>query len=573
MDERWLLRRTPSPAFLHQVPEIHPLLAKVLYARKFDTPSAARDFLSSRAIFEDPFALPDMPAAVERIRRAIERGEHIVVYGDFDVDGITATALLVSALERLGAQVTPYIPDRFEEGYGLNKAALESLRRAGTDLIITVDCGIRSPEEARHAREIGLDLIITDHHTVPAELPPALAVINPKREDSRYPFGELAGVGVAYRIAQALFASFSRGPLGVVEEWLDLVALGTVADIVPLLGENRTLVLTGLERLRQGARAGVRALMEVAGVRPETLGGRSIAFRLAPRLNATGRLEHALLSYRLLTARTIEEALPLATALNDLNQERQRLLEAQVAEAESQVNPSEPFFFVEGETYHEGIVGLVASRLVEAYYRPAFVMRRGSETTRGSARSVQNFHITYALDACADYLIRYGGHAQAAGFTLRSRDLGAFRERLAAYCAEHLTGEHLQRARYVDAIIQLNELDAEGVRALDLLEPFGAGNPEPTFASLGVEIVSAKPFGQEGRHLRLIIRQGERYAEAVSFRDRRFSNAFRPGDRVDLIYSPEIHVWQGQETLQLVILAMRPAVDSPAVQISSARIS
>ena len=559
MAERWILRRTPSPAFLQKVPDLHPLLAKVLYARKFDTPEAARTFLTAPKALGDPFTLPDMPTAVERIREAIARQERIAIYGDFDVDGITATALLVSALERLGAEVVPYIPDRFDEGYGLNKGALEILRKQGTGLVITVDCGIRSPDEARYAREIGLDLIITDHHTAPADLPPALAVINPKREDSAYPFGELAGVGVAYQLAQALFSAWPGHSPEEVDDWLDLVSLGTVADIVPLLGENRFLVRAGLARFRQGVRPGISALMEISGVNAESLGGQDIAFRLAPRLNATGRLEHALLSYRLLMARSLEEALPLATTLNDLNQERQRLLEAQLAEAETHIDADTPFLFVEGEAYHEGIVGLVASRLVEGYYRPAFVMRRGPEFTRGSARSVQNFHITRALDACAELLIRYGGHAQAAGFTLLSRDITSFRERLQAYCAEHLKAEHLQRARYVDAIIRLEDLDGEGVAALRALEPFGAGNPEPALAVEGAEIISARPFGAEGQHTRLIIRQGERYAEAVAFRQRPLGEVFRPGARVDLIFSPELRSWQGQETLQLVLSAARPA--------------
>lgn len=559
MGERWVLRRNPSPAFLQKVPDIPPLVAKVLYARKFDTPSAARAFLLGQEALGDPFALPDMAPAVARVQEALARQERIAVYGDFDVDGITATALLVSALEHLGAQVTPYIPDRFEEGYGLNTGALEALRREGVGLVITVDCGIRSPDEARYAREIGLDLIITDHHTPPAELPAALAVINPKREDSAYPFGELAGVGVAYRFAQALFSALPGHSPDDVEEWLDLVALGTVADVVPLLGENRSLVRAGLERIRQGMRPGLSALMDAAGVEALTLGGQGIAFRLAPRLNATGRLEHALLSYRLLTARSLQEALSLATTLNDLNQERQRLLEAQVMEAEAHIDPAEPFFFVEGEIYHEGIVGLVASRLVEGHYRPAFVMRRGPEWTRGSARSVQDFHITRALDACADLLIRYGGHAQAAGFTLLSRDIAPFRERLRAYCAQHLKKEHLERARYVDAIIGLEELDAEGVYGLRALEPFGAGNPEPALAAVGVEVISVRPFGAEGQHVRLIVRQGDRYAEAVAFRQRSFLDVLRLGARVDLIFSPEIRVWQGQETLQLVLSAARPA--------------
>jgi single-stranded-DNA-specific exonuclease len=558
-----------------QYADLHPLVAKVLYARHIETVAEISSFLSLAADEADPFALPDMGIAVQRIVQAIADGERIVVYGDFDVDGITATALLVSALGCLGARVSPYIPDRFEEGYGLNCATLEQIRADGADLLVTVDCGIRSPMEVSHAQGLGLDVILTDHHSAPPELPPALAVISPKRPDSAYPFRDLAGVGVAYRLVQALstVAPTSLGALLQPDDWLDLVALGTVADVAPLVGENRGLVGRGLQSLRNLRRPGVVALIEAARVSADALSSQDIAFRLAPRLNATGRLEHAMLAYALLTCDDVGEARRMAAGLERLNTERQELLAQQVTLAEASVGPDDLLIFVQGAEYHEGIVGLVASRLVDRHHRPTLVMRTGEETTRGSARSPalvvkpqaalgegagrNEFSITRALEECSDLLTRYGGHAQAAGYTLPTDRLPAFRERLVRYCERVLDPDSLRRTHRVDAIISLDELDESVPAALHALGPFGEGNPAPAFASEGLEIVGLRPLGNEGQHVRLTARQNGRTLEAIAFRQGHIATDYAIGDRIDLLYQPEINTWRGQDRLQLVVIASR----------------
>ncbi len=559
---QWFLRRRQPEHLPASLGGLDPIVARVLYARKLEDAQALSAFLDpSRESAGDPFDLQDMAPAVERLWRAIADDEPIAVYGDFDADGVSATALLTLALTRLGARVTPYIPDRFSESYGLNCPALEHLHGEGVRLVVTVDCGIRSPIEVAFGRELGLDLIVTDHHTVPAgKLPPALAVINPKREDSAYPFRDLAGVGVAYRLAQAL-AQARTAPRAAdwdPREYLDLVALGTVADIVPLLGENRALVAEGLHRLRHAPRVGLRALMAAAGVAPERLDATGIAFRLAPRMNAAGRLEHATLAYELVTSDIPDRAEALAAELGRVNERRQQLLEQQFAQAQAQVAENEGLLFVDGPDYHEGIVGLVASRLVESYARPALVMRRGDEWTRGSARSLEGFHITHALDACADLLARYGGHAQAAGFTLATANLEPLRARLGDYAREHLDPAAMQPRLMVDAIVGLADLSEETPRALAALGPFGEGNPEPLLATRGLRLVALRAVGRDSRHLRLTVSDGSRYIEGIAFRQVEWAGQFRPGDLVDVAYQPSLNEWQSAVALQLVVQAMRP---------------
>ncbi|MCD6518864.1 MAG: single-stranded-DNA-specific exonuclease RecJ [Anaerolineae bacterium] len=565
--QRWFLRRRRPPKdFLSRFPELDPVLARVLYARKIDTPAKVYAFLAGKGELANPFSMAGMNQAVARLRQALRRGEHIVVYGDFDVDGISATALLVSALRLMGAHVSPYIPDRFTESYGLNKEALKRLRQEGAQVVVTVDCGIRSVEEVRYARSLGLEMIITDHHTVPEELPPALAVIDPKRPDCPYPFKELSGVGVAYRLAEALFRVQSRmgdlkGEEAAPAQFEDLVALGTVADIVPLVGENRLLAIRGLRKLRENPRVGLYALMKVAGLDPEQVDSRAISFRLGPRLNAAGRLEHAKLAYSLLMTSSPKEAEHLAAELQRVNQQRQALLERQVEEARALLGEEGDrlVLIVDGPNFHEGVVGLVASRLAEEFYRPALVMHRGEEMTRGSARSIEGFHITHALDACADLLLRYGGHAQAAGFTLPTSSLRAFRERLENYCEENLDEETLLRRYSVDAIVSLEELHLATPAALAQMEPFGAGNPEPLLAALALRLVRVRAVGQEGAHLQLQFADGQRVVKGIAFRQGELAGELRPGELVDVLFRPAVDEWNGQKRLQLYVEAIRKA--------------
>jgi len=559
--ERWYLKRRESLRFVQQHADLDPVVAKVLYARKIDTPHKIDAFLHGDGQLEDPFRMAGMDQAVARIRQALEGDEQIVIYGDFDADGVCATALLVCALKDLGGRVAPHIPDRFSEGYGLNIETLDELGKQGARLIVTVDCGIRSADEVAYAQAHGLDVIVTDHHSVPEELPPALAVIDPKRPDCPYAFKGLAGVGVAYRLVDALCRDLTGGGRSDLDpdQFLDLVALGTVSDIVPLTGENRILVRRGLGRMRASPRVGLRELLKIARVDGQKVDSQAIAFRLGPRLNAAGRLRSAMLAYDLLVAESAEDARRLSSVLNQINVERQQLLSRQVERAHDLLGDDDgrKMLVVDDADFHEGIVGLVASRLTDEFYRPSLVMRRVQEATRGSARSIEGFHITHALDACSDLLTRYGGHARAAGFTLPSDNLIAFRKRLESYGAAHLTEETLTPHHSVDAIVPLEEINEDTPAALSLLEPFGEGNPEPAFATIGLRLLDLRTVGREGQHLRLRVGDGNRSLPAIAFRQGHRASDFAPGDMVDLIYQPMLNEWRGAASLQLRVTAMR----------------
>lgn len=553
--ERWVLRRRYDEGFQLSVPWLDPILARILYARHIDSPASIHQYLAPpEAPSSDPLMLPDMPLAVERIEAALAADEQIVVYGDFDADGMCATALLVSALRRRGARVKAYIPDRFDEGYGLNAAAVESIYAEGTRLLITVDCGIRSYTEVALARAIGLEVIITDHHSVPDALPPANAVVDPKRPDSRYPFSELSGTGVAYALAQTLLGS-------AAEEYLDLVAVATVADIVPLCDENRALVRVGLERLRHQPRPGLAALMQAAGVVAEQARSSDVAFRLAPRLNAAGRLANARLGYDLLASETIDEARPLAAELDALNQKRQELLEQQCHQARQLLapQPDDLCLFVAAEGLHQGLVGLIASRLCEEHYRPAFVMTASDGAYTGSARSIEGFHVTRALEGCADLLLRFGGHEAAAGFTLPVDNYDVFASRLLAQAADALSDQDLVPSRRVDAIVSLGELSVQTPLALDALGPFGEGHPEPLLASRGVVIREVRRMGRDGRHLPLRVSHDNGSIKCVGWGMGALGEQYAAGQCVDLLYSPEVDTYNGNASLQLSLVSMRPA--------------
>ena len=579
--QRWRLRRRESPDAVAEISRFlvqqgpalgideaawlaDPVLARVLYARKI-LPLEIPSFLAGRDSLGDPFQMAGMARAVTRLRQALHTNDPIVVYGDFDADGVSATVLLVDALRQLGAQVEAYIPDRFSEAYGLNTPALQALRQGGARVVVTVDCGVRSVEEVRYAQSIGLDVIITDHHSVPQEIPSAVAVINPKQPGCRYPFKQLSGVGVAFKLAEALFRVTRQmerrtGDGMDAQRYIDLVALGTVADIVPLVDENRLLVRQGLTLLRNAPRPGVAALMAQAGVRQQMTSSTDIGFRLAPRLNAAGRIKSARLAYDLLSTTSTEVGQALAEELGAVNQQRQTLLENQVQQARQILgdNASQPVLFVDSPDFHEGIVGLIASRLVDEYHRPALVMRRGPQTTRGSARSIEGFHITAALDSCAQLLARHGGHERAAGFTLPTENLEPLRQHLMEFGRAHLDEEILSSHYLVDAIVPLADLQASTSDALALLEPFGEQNPEPALATLGVRIVSLRVVGDQGKHLQLQVSDGSRYVPAIAFRQGHRVTEFEVGQFVDLIYRPNLNEWQGQTSLQLVVQAIRP---------------
>ncbi len=563
IEQQWRLKRRSPSDLRERMPGLDPVVARVLYARKIDTPAAVQAFLRADDAVGDPMEMADMPAALARIQYALEARERIIVYGDFDADGVCATALLVSGLRSLGANVGHYIPDRFDEGYGLNRDALEYLRDQGAQLVITVDCGVRSVAEAERAREIGLDLIVTDHHSLGSDLPPAVAVIDPKREDCAYPFKELAGVGLAYQLVSALYraAAGSGGQVEPVERYLDLVALGTVADVAPLLGENRTLVRRGLAVLGASERPGLRALIAASDLRPSDIDSQAIGFRLGPRINAAGRLATAQVAYDLMMTTDKAEAEAIAHRLDAINRERQELLARQLQLAREQLGDGagEMILIVQGPEYHEGIVGLIAGRLTEGLYRPSLVMKRNHDTATGSARSIETFHITKALDACKELLLRHGGHARAAGLTLPTHNLPALVSHLKQYAAAHLDASKLQRRFLVDAIVPLDEIHEGVPEALAALEPFGEGNPEPSLATLGLKLLSMRTCGQAGKHLRMEVSDGSRAVPVIAFRQGDMASRLRLGQSIDLVYRPTINEWRGQRSLQLSAHAIRPS--------------
>jgi single-stranded-DNA-specific exonuclease len=546
----------------------------MLFNRGLATDAEARDYLNARPGFEtDPFLLAGMGAAADRIRFAIQHAEPIAIYGDYDVDGVTATALLVQTIHALGGQARPYIPKRFDEGYGLNTNALDLLKEEGTKLVVTVDCGIRSIDEAAHARHLGLDLIISDHHGPASSLPDALAIINPKQQGDGYPDKDLAGVGLAYKLAQALIGPGSgqsearqgsdAGPGGLnTDALLDLVALGTVADLAPLAGENRSLVRRGLRQLRQTPRQGLLSLASVAGLDIRKANAGHIGFILGPRLNAAGRLESALAAYDLLTTDDFMEGGRLAQQLEIQNRDRQNITRRIQAEAETIAVSEDPdglLLFAAAEGFNSGVVGLAAARLVDTYYRPAIVAEIGPETTRGSCRSIPEFHITDALDRCRDLLVRHGGHAAAAGFTVRTENLPELKMRLKAIAAEALADQELRPTLAADCEISLDQLDSQLMTYLSYLQPTGYGNPEAVFVSRDVRVQRSRSIGSEGRHLKLSLSDGRLTFDAIGFRMGHLEFDYLPPRRADILYTFELNEYNGRTSFQLNLKDIKPA--------------
>jgi single-stranded-DNA-specific exonuclease len=561
--KRWQIASPVGEEQLAQLPDLPSLVVQLLHNRRINEPGAARDFLAGRVTDHQPFLMRGIDEAVARLRQAIRHGEKIAVYGDFDTDGVTATALLVQTLSALEAQVEPYIPHRVDEGYGLNLNALRGLYRKGVRVVVTVDCGIRSIEEVKEASK-GLDLIVTDHHRVGADLPPAVAVINPKQPNCPYPYKGLAGVGIAFKLAQRLLQVQGRMKQDcelTEESLLDLVALGTVADLAPLLGENRSLVKRGLEVLNKPVRPGVEALMADAGLRRGEVDATAIGFRLGPRLNAAGRIDTAMLAYQLLTSRDPLETRELADKLGKLNQRRQELTEQTVAAAEAQVQADDldaHLYFAKSKDFLPGIVGLAASRLTEAYYRPSVVVELGEVESRGSCRSIPEFHITRALEECRDLLVRFGGHAAAAGFTVETAKLDALRHRLRVLAAEKLAEVELQPTLKIDAEIALEEVDWATHALLSQIEPCGVDNPQPVLLSRGVEVRDRRAIGSEQKHLKLTLRDGRGAAwDAIFFRQGELLGQLPT--RIDVAYALEANEWNHRRRLQLSVQDLKTA--------------
>ncbi len=553
LNKRWEIRKR-IPSDVDQKLASYPaFFRQILYARGIADEQQAYAYLHGEETVHDPFQIKGMRTATGRLVLAIQQREPVAVYGDYDVDGVTATALLTQVLRVFGAEVIPYIPNRFEEGYGLNIDALKGLVEQGVRVVVTVDCGIRSPLEADYARKAGIDLIISDHHHPGSELPDACAVICPKQLGDSYPDKDLSGVGLAYKIAQALAACLPEAQVSV-ENWLDLVALGTVADVVPLRGENRELVRRGLHlmRARMGEiRPGLFSLANVARVKIPRMTAGDIGFILGPRLNAAGRLNTALDALQLLMAEDVFSAGPLSQNLDNQNRERQELTRWTQSEAIrlAQAEVDQDILFAFAPDFNAGVVGLAASRLVDAFYRPAIVGHVDGEFTRASCRSIPEFHITQALDTCSHLLERHGGHALAAGFTVKNENLPELKSRLQQIAAEELSGQDLRPILYADQEIPLSELHPSFLEYLDRLEPTGQDNAEAVFVSRNLRIVRARALGSDQQHLRMTLTDGRITYDAIAFRQGH--RIEQMPEQVDVMYIFERNEYNGKVSLQL----------------------
>lgn len=513
---RWRKRGVASDFRHTRLPET---ISRLLGARGLRSEPEADAFLrGDLAAGHDPLLLPQIEPALVRIARAVRERELVAVFGDFDVDGVTATAILVEGITALGGSAIPYLPHRFSEGYGLNVRALGTLHDRGVSLVISADCGISSVDEVAYANEIGLDVIVVDHHTIPDEVPDAVALVNPKLEGCAYPSTELAACGVAFKLLIALAEHLGR-PYDP-EEHLDLVALGTVCDMAPLAGENRWIVRHGLRTLRHTSRPGLWALAEAGRFALKKADAEMLGFRVGPRLNAAGRLEHAALAYELLTTRDAERAAALAQHLERLNAERQRQTREAVALARQLAaeEPADaPLIMVGHESISRGIVGLVAGRLAEERHRPAIVYERGTTESRGSARSIPEFNMVEALHHARPLLLACGGHRQAGGFTARTENLPAVRDQLSAWAAERLADVELTPVLEYDDELALNGFGAQERKWLRYLEPFGQGNPEPVFVARGLRVAETRVVGADRSHLQLRLRSEGAVWRGIAF--------------------------------------------------------
>lgn len=564
-NRHWVVREkrpTLLDRFVVSLPNFSPVLLQVLINRGIETVEEVRSFLDcSLERLHDPFSLPDMETAVARIIRAIESDEKIMVFGDYDADGVTGTALLVTVLRRLGVRVIYYLPERLTEGYGLNKSGIDRARSQGVRLLITVDCGVTDFAEIEYLRQLDIDVIITDHHEIePEGLPAARMIINPRRSGHRYLFTELAGVGLAYKLAQALYSNLKRGNLGR-DEYLDLVALGTVADVVPLTGENRILVKHGLSALMRTRNFGLQALIEEVKLGGKQITSSHLGYILGPRINASGRLGSAENAIKLLLTSSPAEAEMLAATLDQENRERQKLegrvLREALALAEEQVSEEKARILVLGrEDWHSGVAGIVASRLVDRFYRPALILATGEGLCRGSGRSIRNFHLRRALEECRELLEDFGGHEYACGFTVERGNLSAFRGKINEVASSWISDEDLIRQIDIDAEISFSELTEDFMTQMEKLSPFGAGNPRPTFLTRNLTLKS-EPRQAGGENWRMWVTDGFQTFEARGYGQDGASWKKSLRRSFDLVYSPVERFWQGQKIIQLRVKDVR----------------
>lgn len=545
-------------------------LAMLMNIRGLDDAAHLREFLGEGEPLSDPFLLKDMDKAAARITRAVDNMEKIAVYGDYDADGVTSTAMLYSYLETRGADVIFYIPQREGEGYGMNMGAVEYLKEQGVSLIVTVDNGISSVQEVARANELGIDVVVTDHHRPQEILPDAVAVVDAYRPDDTSPYKHFSGVGVAFKLLMAL--EDGAGDVeDLLEAYSDLAAIGTIGDIVPLTGENRTLIRAGLERLSQSDRPGVQALLENAGIAGKALTSTNVAFTLVPRINATGRMGAPERAVRLLISGYEEEAEVLSEEICADNEERRRV-EAEIAEAafadiEAKGYMKDRVVVVDGENWHHGVIGIVASRVTERCGKPCMIISRGETEAKGSGRSIEGFSLFEAICACGDLLIKFGGHPMAAGITLKPENIEAFRKRINRYAAEHFPQMPTQTVT-LDCKLNPAALSVSMAQSLTQLEPFGNGNPQPVFGLFNMELSNVTPVGGGG-HLRLTLEKNGAVITAMRFNTKPEELPYHIGDKIDLAVQLEAREFRGQPSLTVIVRDMKFAAFDTEKNIAS----
>ena len=564
VEPRWVLAERPSLEALEKAQmqlNIPPVIAQILIQRGMQNVEAARHFLyPALEQLVDPFVMADMDCAVDRVWAAIDAGEKILIHGDYDVDGVTGTSVLMRSLSALGADVGFYIPHRIEDGYGISKQGIDEGVERGVQLLISVDCGITAVDETAYARTRGVDVVITDHHQ-PVDLPPAVAVVNPKRSDCPYPFKELPGVGLAYKLAEAVYRR--RGlDLNPVNNLLDLVALGCAADIVPLVWENRVLVTQGLKLMQRTCNLGLKALFKSANVDSRSLNTGQLVFVVAPRINALGRMGSAMDAVTLLTTEDEDEAQRIAQVLETQNLKRRKLdtsmLDEALAQVEAQVDPYQDRAVVlASDSWHPGVIGIVATRIAEKVHLPTVLISVDGASSKGSARSIPGFDLYAALSKCREHLVAFGGHKYAAGLTIDVQKITAFREQFLSVVDDAIDSEDLVPRIYIESEMALDKIDSHLVNALGRFAPFGAQNRQPIMASRNVEVVGAP--AQVGRnHLRFKARQNGRVFDCIGFNLGDLSYRLSPGEaNLDIAYMIEENEWRGRKQIQLRIIDLR----------------
>ncbi len=568
MQKSWQLHQEIDQKFANQFPEINPLILQLLANRRITTQQRIDEFLNPDYTkdLHDPFLFTEMKKAADRILKAVEDKEKIIVYGDYDADGVSSSAIMVSLIKALGAKAKVYIPFRETEGYGLNLEAVKQIAKNKINLVITVDCGISNLQEIAELKKKGIDVIITDHHHEPSNLPDAYATINPHLEKEKYPFENLAGCGVAYKLVQGILIEHKNYKVNQLEKgwekWLlDLVAIGTIGDLMPLLGENRTLVKYGLIVLQKTKRLGLKKLTKIIGSGLANLNEKAVGWQITPRLNAAGRLNHASAAYQLLITDDSKIAEKLANDLNQTNQERQKLTEKIILEAKQILGEvgDKKILIAVGEGWQTGIVGLIAGRLTDEFHRPSLIISKYNGKIVGSGRSISAFNIIQALEKCDEFLSRYGGHSQACGFTVKDEaNLAKFIDKITQLAEKQLDKKDLLPEIFIDSKIKLEEIDWEFYNELEKFSPFGEGNPTPKFLAEDLTVAEIQTVGQDGKHLRIMANHKTPIIrKMIGFCFGNWCKKIERGDKIDVVFEIDVNEWNGSRELQLKIIDLK----------------